>query len=248
MLDDLAHALVFTRYDHSNPAGRVVFGSDRLIAQCDGTTTAAVLSTKFVTQVAKGKVPKDRLPANIQLNNANHYARRKKRLDDNEFKALLALAEKHPKDVFHISGVQELIETGKTTSMTFCMTNSNALRQIIQFGSIIYLDSSFRNKNSHHAPLTVLIVKPTMTKSVPGAAMISNKDTEECYFVFLKELKKTVEDEAKAWITEKDFPDQASDIASNGWKPTVALIDKSEAERNALRRVFPGIYCFRVCI
>ncbi|KAK6905654.1 hypothetical protein I203_106484 [Kwoniella mangroviensis CBS 8507] len=116
----------------------------------------------------------------------------------------------------------------------------------------ILLDSSWRNKNAHKAPLTLLCTLSKKHRMVPIAAMVSAHANHSTYHLFLHEVSTAIQNLARRIVngthtfesdqitmTEEDFISHCRIIAEDGFFPRFAMIDGDDAERIALELEFP---------
>lgn len=134
-----------------------------------------------------------------------------------------------------------------------------ALDNAILYGHTngLFMDSSWRNKNAHRAPMTVLATHDDLHRMVPIAVMISQHGGQEQYRHFLDTVQTAIERRAKAIDEEGVPPAKAPDlhervrlhatfIAEDGFAPPFFMIDGCDAERAAIDSVWPNIRK-RVC-
>lgn len=127
-------------------------------------------------------------------------------------------------------------------------------------GTAIYslppLYRSWRRKSIQNAPLSLIATFDRVTRrSLPLALLFSANIQQSTLVRFLEWFKAAVQAFATDLLSkdEQSWPrslrghaDRVRDVAENGFLPRLCLIDKSRAERNALKAVFPTILV-RLC-
>jgi hypothetical protein len=136
----------------------------------------------------------------------------------------------------------------------------------------VFMDSSWRNKNAHRAPMTVLATHDDYHRMVPSqsssrkpidhsltvlvAVMISQHGNSRQYYRFLSKVSEAVQARATALkegaksAKHKETLDRllenATVVMEDGWVPQFVMIDGCKSERKAIDRLWPGL-AIRVC-
>ncbi|KAK4688487.1 hypothetical protein P7C73_g1632, partial [Tremellales sp. Uapishka_1] len=179
-----------------------------------------------------------RLPVTKDFWTAVRTARQKEKLDANPLVGIEILYSRRP-EVF-IARFECVIATPHSLAV--------AIMQIPRMG--MYMDSSWRNKNAHRCPLTMLVTLNEYHRMIPIATMISDHADEEAYALMLSQVKRAASELASRLLDEpslvkiegishSELLDSCRAVAERGLKPRFMMIDGDDAERLAIRRVFP---------
>ena len=180
--------------------------------------------------VQAGLLPENCVPSQRQAERALQRTRRAEKFADCQFDGLERVQALHPESVIHASGL-EVAEGKLVTPLRFIVCSKYSLKMGIEYSSILYMDSSSRNKSDLGAHLTTLVVQEKRGKSTrmtPVAAMISSDVSAETYQLFLTTVKIKVETSIAAETGLKTV-----------WNPVVVVVDKDRAEINAIQKVWP---------
>ncbi|KAG7085788.1 hypothetical protein E1B28_003329 [Marasmius oreades] len=200
--------------------------------------------------------PQYRLPFPKQINNIVANIRRRERLTNDPLLAIKQLAINSPHLIFNYH-----YEIEDPYSFQVGIHCTYAIQSLLLYGSRngVGLDSSWRNKNENRAPVTFLITSDFHKRLVPGPVYISADIKTDTLKLFLKTVKKNLENEALALVNDlhkldsalapfsSDLIQQAQAVVNQkSWDPLFFMIDKSKAEKNALQQVWSKV-SIRLC-
>ncbi|KAH8109727.1 hypothetical protein DFH11DRAFT_1810540 [Phellopilus nigrolimitatus] len=220
-----------------------------------GGTPATVKKefTKILTGDSEDgwKVPNYRQPSDENINNLFAAFRRRRRMAKNSFVALGMLAAKNPDKVFMYSRHDPKSALKLTFGMSDEFCKDSAILNSLERG--VGFDSSWRSKNENFAPMTLLTTINKDGRMHPISALLSEDVQASTLSTFLEGTAKAIMRRAKeicsGQVVIKDrSPDDEAVIRKNAehivrqnsWTPFIFMIDKSAAERIAIRSVFKG--------
>ena len=143
-------------------------------------------------------------------------------------------------------------------AFTYCWTDNIGLEWAIEKGhlGICGIDSSWKKKSKSNAPLTAFAAFDTVTRrGLPIALTFSASINQASIERFLRWLVDAVQRFATRLLTKdisewpanlRTFADRVRDCAAGNWRPSIVTLDKSRAEFNALRAVWPELL-LRLC-
>lgn len=199
--------------------------------------------------------PNWRLPSAAEVERLMAHIRQASRLHADPFVAVETFVQGNSARVF---AYQPLKVTKTKKQFSIGIKSSWSLQNLIRFrDKPVYLDSSWRNKNENRAPLTFVSTTNAADHMVPAAAFLSADATSSTYAYFLETLAEEFYREALSVCDQPSFPTDhqkgvllavnARLIVSEGaWRPACVMIDKSRAELNAIKEVWPAMHV-RVC-
>ncbi|KZP02693.1 hypothetical protein FIBSPDRAFT_905615, partial [Athelia psychrophila] len=207
--------------------------------------------TKIYLDDAGWNVPQYRRPTNKDIENIFPAFRRRERLAKNSFEGLSKFAQQNKDCVFLYSPHSP--HADKPTKLMSASSDDWSKDSAILHSrkSGVGLDSAHRHKNENFAPVTLLTTVNDVGRMVPMthsvATLISEDIKSSTLVLFLKSTKAMVEARAQAIVdgapiedrtTEevKKLKKEAASTVHNGWHPGHFMIDKSLAEKQAIKR------------
>lgn len=204
-----------------------------------------------------------RLPRRETFDQSITTILKQQRLDIDPLAAIEHLATINPSLFLHFSHSGSISEPDIPSEhkepISCIISPPHALDNAIMYGFVngIYMDSSWRNKNAHRAPMTVLATHDDLHRMVPIAVMISQHGGKTQYHHFLSTVKQAIETRSGEINSNTVQPSKvgelgdrlreyAQDIVMDDFTPPFVMIDGCDAERAAIDRVWPNIYK-RVC-
>lgn len=203
------------------------------------------------------------MPNNLTYNQTITTILRQQRIDKDPLVAIEHVASINPSLFLHVSHSGSIshpdIPAKDKKPISCIIAPPHAIDNAILYGHCngLFMDSSWRNKNAHRAPMTVLATHDDLHRMVPIAVMISQHAGEWDYRHFLKTVKAAVEERAKILDSQAAKPAKSEDlhdrilqhatfIVEDTFMPPFVMIDGCDAERAAIDAVWPNIYK-RVC-
>lgn len=224
---------------------------------CPDLTLQLPATQEFQSQLGDN-VPVDRLLTIPQLKSIAKQARKTK-FGPVSYSVLRELAKDRPDHVMVLGAPTD--SNGQVTlgsSFLCCWTDDIGLEWAISKGhlGICGVDSSWRNKSKSNAPLTAFVAFDRITRrGLPLGMMFSagvDQVSIERFIRWLVDAVKTYAarlqtlDRAQWPATLRPFADRVQACAEGKWRPRVVTLDKSRAEFNALKAVWPEVI-LRLC-